>query len=196
MDRRLSRHFWKTRRPNRQNAPSADRSVGSALSGQVRPRDNGRGPTASARSPRVNLAALRTVKLLRHGSNAGHSSGVAGVDARRATPQIQGWRAGSSLAVASSTTANPLLSPAKIRELNHAAFVSLSYSTDRQVLRNPHIGRPGFLVSMSLHPRTALRRGRHAGLLLAPNCQRWVSTIPPYIVYDKIAGILRVSPDE
>src|SRR5208337_1075432 len=145
MDRRLSRHFWKTRRPNRQNAPSADRSVGSALSGQVRPRDNGRGPTASARSPRVNLAALRTVKLLRHGSNAGHSSGVAGVDARRATPQIQGWRAGSSLAVASSTTANPLLSPAKIRELNHAAFVSLSYPTDRQVLRNPHIGRPGFL---------------------------------------------------
>src|SRR5271157_5514878 len=82
-------------------------------------------------------------------------------------PQIRGWRAGSSLAVASSTTANPLLSPAKIRELNHAAFVSLSYPTDRQVLRNPHIGRPGFLVSMSLHPRTALRRGRHAGLLLA-----------------------------
>ena len=36
--------------------------------------------------PRVNLAALRTVKLLRHGSNAGHSSGVPGVDARRATP--------------------------------------------------------------------------------------------------------------
>ena len=104
--------------------------------------------------------------------------------------------AGSSLAVASSTTANPLLSPAKIRELNHAAFVSLSYPTDRQVLRNPHIGRPGFLVSMSLHPRTALRRGRHAGLLLAPNCQRWVSTIPPYIVYDKIAGLLRASPEE
>jgi hypothetical protein len=166
MDRRLSRHFWKTRRPNRQNAPSADRSVGSALSGQVRPRDNGRGPTASCQITPGEPGRAADRQAFRHGSNAGHSSGVAGVDARRATPQIQGWRAGSSLAVASSTTANPLLSPAKIRELNHAAFVSLSYPTDRQVLRNPHIGRPGFLVSMSLHPRAAFRHGRHAGLSL------------------------------
>ncbi len=36
-------------------------------------------------------------------------------------PQIRGWRAGGSLAVDSSTPATPLLSPAKIRELNHAA---------------------------------------------------------------------------
>jgi len=35
-------------------------------------------------------------------------------------PQIRGWRAEGSLAVASSTPATPLLSPAKIRELNHA----------------------------------------------------------------------------
>ncbi|MGZ5981226.1 MAG: hypothetical protein ACXWO3_09785, partial [Isosphaeraceae bacterium] len=35
-------------------------------------------------------------------------------------PQIRGWRAGGSLAVASSTPATPLLAPAKIRELNHA----------------------------------------------------------------------------
>jgi len=35
-------------------------------------------------------------------------------------PQIRGWRAGGSLVVASSTPATPLLSPAKIRELNHA----------------------------------------------------------------------------
>src|SRR5271157_135132 len=33
MTRRLSRHFWKTRRPNRQNAPSEDRSVVSAFKG-------------------------------------------------------------------------------------------------------------------------------------------------------------------
>ena len=121
--------------------------------------------------PRVNLAALRTVKLLRHGSNAGHSSGVPGVDARRATPPDPRLRAGGSLAVSSPTPATPLLSPAKIRELNHAAFASLSYPTDRQVVRNPHVGRPGFLVSMSRHPRTAARPGRHAGLLLTPNCQ-------------------------
>ena len=94
--------------------------------------------------------------------------------------------AGGSLAVSSPTPATPLLSPAKIRELNHAAFASLSYPTDRQVLRNPHVGRPGFLVSMSIHPRTAARPGRHAGLLLTPNCQRSLRTIPTYIVYDNV----------
>src|SRR5271157_1637929 len=51
-------------------------------------------------------------------------------------PQIRGWRAGGSLAVSSPTPATPLLSPAKIRDLNHAAFASLSYPTDRQVVRN------------------------------------------------------------
>jgi hypothetical protein len=35
-----------------------------------------------------------------------------------------------------------------------------------------NIGRPGFLASVSIRPRTAVRPGRHAGLLLTPNCQR------------------------
>ena len=35
-------------------------------------------------------------------------------------PQIRGWHAGGSLAVASSTPATPLFAPAKIWELNHA----------------------------------------------------------------------------
>ena len=39
-------------------------------------------------------------------------------------------------------------------------------------LRNPHVGRPGFLVSMSRHPHTAVRPGRCACLLLTLNCQR------------------------
>src|SRR5208337_1711568 len=51
------------------------------------------------------------------------------------------------------------------------AFASRSYRTARQLVRKRHAGRPGLLVSMSLHPRTALRPGRHAGLLLTPNCQ-------------------------
>src|SRR5208337_377041 len=59
------------------------------------------------------------------------------------------------------------------RAADRQAFASLSYPTNREVLRNPHVGRPGFLVSMSIHPRAAFRRGRHAGLLLTPNCQRW-----------------------
>src|SRR5271165_6458003 len=59
------------------------------------------------------------------------------------------------------------------RAADRQAFASLSYLAHRQVLRNPHVGRPGFLVSMSIHPRTAARPGRHAGLLLTPYCQRW-----------------------
>jgi len=59
------------------------------------------------------------------------------------------------------------------RAADRQAFASLSYPANRQVVRNPRVGRPGFLVSMSLHPRTAVGPGRHAGLLLTPNCQRW-----------------------
>jgi hypothetical protein len=75
------------------------------------------------------------------------------------------------------TTVGPQPRPARstpgepARAADRQAFASLSYPTDRQVLRNPHVGRPGFLVSMSIHPRTAARPGRHAGLLLTPNCQ-------------------------
>src|SRR5271157_5612065 len=59
------------------------------------------------------------------------------------------------------------------RAANRQAFANLSHLTNRQVFRNPRIGRPGFLMSMSLHPRTAVRPGRHAGLFLTPNWQRW-----------------------
>ena len=55
------------------------------------------------------------------------------------------------------------------RAADREAFASLSCPTHRQVVRNPHVGRPGFLVSMSIRPRTAVRLGRHAGLLLIPN---------------------------
>ena len=98
-------------------------------------------------------------------------------------PQIRGW---GSLAVSSPTPATPLLSPAKIRELNHAAFASLSHPTDRQVVRNPHVGRPGFLVSTSIHPRTSARPGRHAGLLSHTELPKSLRTIPTYIVYDNV----------
>jgi hypothetical protein len=76
------------------------------------------------------------------------------------------------------TTIAPQPSPATStpgepgRAADRQAFASLPYPTNRQVLRNPHVGRPGFLVSMSMHPRTAVRPGRCACLLLTPNCQR------------------------
>ena len=86
------------------------------------------------------------------------------------------------------TTVGPQPRPARStpgepgRAADRQAFASLSYPTDRQVLRNPHVGRPGFLVSMSTHPRTAVRRGRHAGLLLlrksGPELTRWRDKTP------------------
>jgi hypothetical protein len=75
------------------------------------------------------------------------------------------------------TTVGPQPRPARStpgelgRAANRQAFASLSHPANRQVVRNPHVGRTGFLVSMIIHPRTAVRRGRHAGLLLIPNAK-------------------------
>ena len=88
------------------------------------------------------------------------------------------------------TTVGPQPRPARStpgepgRAANRQAFASLSYLTHRQVVRNPHVERSGFLVSTSRHPRTAVRRGRHAGLLLITVLPKKVGTIPTYIVYD------------
>ncbi len=90
------------------------------------------------------------------------------------------------------TTVGPQPRPARStpgepgRAGNRQALASLSYPTDRQVLRNPPVGRPGFLVSMSIHPRTAVRRGRHAGLLSHTELPKSLRTIPTYIVYDNV----------
>jgi hypothetical protein len=51
--------------------------------------------------------------------------------------QIRGWRAGGSLAVASSTPATQLLSPAKIRELHHAKKHRQSRSGNETALGPP-----------------------------------------------------------
>src|SRR5208337_996589 len=54
------------------------------------------------------------------------------------------------------TTVGPQPCPARStpgepgRAADRQAFASLSYPVNRQVLRNPHVGRPGFLVSMSI----------------------------------------------
>ncbi len=75
------------------------------------------------------------------------------------------------------TTVGPQPRPARStpgelgRAANRQAFASLSHPANRQVVRNPHVGRTGFLVSMTIHPRTAVRRGRHAGLVLIPNAK-------------------------
>ncbi|MGD0040041.1 MAG: hypothetical protein ABSE84_06395, partial [Isosphaeraceae bacterium] len=57
---------------------------------------------------------------LRHGSKAGYTSGWLGSTPEGRRPQIRGFRAGGSLAVASSTPATQLLSPANMLKLNHA----------------------------------------------------------------------------
>ena len=53
--------------------------------------------------------ATRNWLLLRHGSKAGHSSGVADVDARRRRPRSDADALGGSLAVASWTPSHPAL---------------------------------------------------------------------------------------
>ena len=63
-------------------------------------------------------------------------------------PQIRGWRAGGSLAVASSTPATPLLSPAKIPGVEPCLIpcgpsLSLSRLLAWPVLRCPLLERPG-----------------------------------------------------
>ena len=90
---------------------------------------------------------------------------------------LSGTQATSVAMLALLTTFGPQPRPARSTSgepgpaAARPAFASRSYRTARQLVRKRHAGRPGFLVSMSLHPRTALRPGRHAGLLLTPNCQ-------------------------
>ncbi len=59
---------------------------------------------------------------------------------------------------------------------------SLIDPTNQQLLRHPHTDRPVFLRSMSLQPRTAVRPGRYAGLLLlrksGPELAGWRDKTP------------------
>ena len=109
-----------------------------------------------------------------------------GVDARRATPPDPRLRAGGSLAVSSPTPATPLLSPAKIRELNHAAFASLSYPTDRQVCAQSACRAARFPRVNEHTP--AHRRSAWAtrGLASHTESPKSLRTIPTYIVYDNV----------
>src|SRR5271166_1661598 len=84
-------------------------------------------------------------------------------------PQIRGWRAGGSLAVSSPTPATPLLSPAKIRELNHAAC---------RAARFPRVNE-----HTPAHRRSAWAT---RGLASHTELPKSLRTIPTYIVYDNV----------
>jgi len=94
-----------------------------------------------------------------------------GFESRRGQP-LSGTQGKRVATFALVTTVGPEMRPARStsgepgRAADRQAFASLSYPPNRQVLHNPHVGRPGFLVSTSMHLRTAVRRGRHACLLL------------------------------
>ena len=83
-------------------------------------------------------------------------------------PQIRGWR-GGSLAVSSPTPATPLLSPAKIRELNHAAC---------RAARFPRVNE-----HTPAHRRSAWAT---RGLASHTELPKSLRTIPTYIVYDNV----------
>jgi len=76
---------------------------------------------ASGSRPACRMAISRNADS-RHGSKAGYTSGWLGSTPEGRRPQIRGFRAGGSLAVATSTPATQLLSPAKMLKLNHARF--------------------------------------------------------------------------
>ena len=88
-------------------------------------------------------------------------------------PQIRGWRAGGSLAVSSPTPATPLLSPAKIRELNHAAC---------RAARFPRVNE-----HTPAHRRSAWAT---RGLASHTELPKSLRTIPTYIVYDNVTQCL------
>src|SRR5208337_967111 len=81
---------------------------------------NFRGKAAGTRLPEDQSQGFRHDRPRRHGSKAGYTSGWLGSTPEGRRPQIRGFRAGGSLAVASSTPATQLLSPAKTLKLNHA----------------------------------------------------------------------------
>src|SRR5208337_1290043 len=83
---------------------------------------NFRGKAAGTRLPEDQSQEFRQDRPRRHGSKAGYTSGWLGSTPEGRRPQIRGFRAGSWLAVASSTPATQLLSPAKMLKLNHARF--------------------------------------------------------------------------
>jgi hypothetical protein len=99
-----------------------------------------------------------------------------GFESGRGQP-LSGTQGKRRATLALVTTIGPEPRPARStpgepgRAADRQAFASLSYLANRQVVRNPDVGRPGFLVSMSIHPRTAVRRGRCACLLLTANCK-------------------------
>src|SRR5208337_4722592 len=81
---------------------------------------NFRGKAAGTRLPEDQSQGFRHDRPRRHGSKAGYTSGWLGSTPEGRRPQIRGFRAGGSLAVASSTPATQLLSPAKMLKLNQA----------------------------------------------------------------------------
>ena len=96
---------------------------------------------------------------------------------RAAGQVLSGTQATSVAMLALLTTFGPQPRPARSTSgepgpaAARPAFASRSYRTDRQLVRKRHAGRPGFLVSMSLHPAPPFGRGGDAGLLRTPNCQ-------------------------
>src|SRR5208337_607655 len=128
---------------------------------------------------RIGVAMRKALSIWpRFGPFSRHSANQSALRAARGQP-LSGTQGKRVATFALVTTVGPEPRPARStpgelgRAADRQALASVSWPTNRQVLRNPHVGRPGFLVSMSVHPRTAFWRGRHAGLLPIPNCQRW-----------------------
>src|SRR5208337_5530467 len=89
------------------------------------------------------------------GWESGRGQPLYGTQAKRVATFALGTTVGPQPRPARSTPGEPG------RAADRQVFASLSCPTDRPVVRHPLVVRPGFLVSTSRHPRTAVRRGRH-----------------------------------
>ncbi len=123
---------------------------------------------------------------MRHGSNAGHSSGVPGVDARRATPpdpRLARWGLAGCLQPDPShpalvTREDPGVEPCRsCQPFLPDRSTSLAQSTCRAA-RFPRVNE-----HTPAHHRSAWAT---RGLASHPELPKMVGTIPIYIVYDNV----------
>ncbi len=111
------------------------------------------------------------------GFESSRGQSLSGTEGKGVATFALGTTVGPQPRPASSTPGEPG------RAADRQALASLSYPTHRHVLRNPQVGRPGFVVSMSIHPRTAVRSGRHKGLLLTGDHGFALAEQPPGVLH-------------
>ncbi len=121
----------------------------------------------------LRFATCRLRILLRVGYVSCYVSAIKRLGRPLSDTWERGWPTFALLTMVRPQPRPARSTPGEFRRFaNREALAGSSYPSNSQALHNRHIRRPGFPVSTKTRPRAALRRGRHAGLLITPNCQR------------------------